>query len=275
MTSLIRAKRLGTSLKKVRLTPVSRSGHVYKNSFARTAALRFLIPLSDPMARGVDEGATILADSGVLQIADGLWWLGMEQSQQACVNIAQSRFDLQLINGPIFDDYAGVSGDGASSYAETAINHSTTTGLQSSQNDIAVVGDITTSLANAGGNSHDLGNGGFRYTRGTGNALFVRVFTSTTPTAIAANAYPGLIGIDREASNIWNAYDDGVDVGGGTEVSVSPVSETFQIGKAGSAGYGVNNVRMLLIARHLTPSQHVAVYNFRQRMLTAITEATT
>lgn len=252
---------------------ITGGGYPYTNSLATGWAARNLFKPNYAQGELINSFYAALEAAGALTIGDAAYLLGAPHHEQAAtINILQARFDASLVNEPGWVANRGISGDAASAYLDTLLNPSTSGTLKHLQNDCGLIYCVLTSVANVPASvaAADIGNGNFRVGRASGDkSVPMRAHSTGTDTAFnnAQGAEPAIFGISRESSSVLKTYKRGLGlVNTFATGSAAPNSETFRIGQAASAGFGINQMFFVMFTKSFTLQQFTdhadAIYNY-------------
>ncbi len=194
---------------------------------------------------------------------DALYVFAAHEEQAAKRNWIQDAFNIATSSVATFVANSHFVGNGTSDTLSTSFNPTTGTKkftLNSahmaawSVSDLAIGGSTTSYLV--GNTTSYLARGG-----AAAGSIVSHPNNSTDNTYNSTDTLPGHIGWDRSASNLFEVYANGVDVGGTTTASTSLTSASFQICAAGGTRWGNNEIRFVHFGSSMSAAEWLATYN--------------
>lgn len=253
---------------------LTKSGQVAYDLDALALFTRFTTPPTFARKAAINALIVALKTAGIWSKLDTFYVLAAADSQAARCNWITNLYNLTAVASPTFLADRYYLGNGTTSYLNSGFNPTTAPSPKFTQDSATLFHWSLTDLANGGTNSADIGSGNSRIGRSTAAAGQVvgRPNNGVTLNPLMLNAYPGLVAWSRSASNVWEAYANGVDIvngtggigsGGGTEVSSAPTNDPFMICAVGNGGfvttYGVNQEAIAGWGSNLTAGEHAAL----------------
>lgn len=212
-----------------------------------------------------------LVQAGVWDKLDAFYMLAAADAQSSLLNWVSTSYNLTAVNSPAVVANQGYTGDGSTSYLDTGFNPTTAVGAKFVQDSASIGLWSRTNLNNGGSASNDMGNTNAHIVRqGAVSGQSTGRANTGAGVLIGPGTYPGDVGWSRTASNVWEGYGQGVDVGGGTDASVAMTNATIRILSVNSGLFGVNQVASAHISGGLSAAEFLALKNARQTFLQAI-----
>jgi hypothetical protein len=200
-----------------------------------------------------------LKTAGIWTLLDALWFMAAHDSQAAELNWkAPGSFVLSPQDSPAFTADAGWIGDGSADYISTGFVPSTH-GVNYTLNSASFGFYSLTDAQSAGG--VDMGarsglnsNESRILTRSGANTLAPRI-NSGGGTNITVMDSSGLFTLNRSASNAYQAYRNGSEIGNGTNVSTAVPPVAFYLlatnNNGSAAGFSIRRLAMAFIGASL------------------------
>lgn len=243
----------------------------FVNDEAAALVERFATPPTEARKALIDAFWSTPNIKPVMAKMDAFYMLAAADAQSSLLNWVSTSYNLTAVNSPAFVADRGYTGDGLTSYLSTNFNPTTAVSPKFTQNSGALFQWSRTDLPNGAAQSSDFGQP---------NAYIARSATLSTrasgrPLAGSGQSfgdggYPGFASFSRTAAAVWEAYAEGVDVGGGTTASVAPTNDVLRICSISSGNFGVNQMAAAGICSGLSAADELAIYNALNIHLQAI-----
>lgn len=206
-----------------------------------------------------------LKNAGVWPLLDRLWVTAAENSMQGRT-CWKTRNTLSLINSPTFTANRGITGDGATSYADSGLNPATAGG-QYTLNSGSLFTYLNTTRAAASSvysvGTYDGVNGAYISPRISGNLGDATINAAGTAAQGAVTDTLGLLTISRTASNLTTLYKRATSLGTTAQAAAGVPSFNifFLAFNSGGTPFGLETVRMATagIGGGLTAAQVAAL----------------
>lgn len=214
-----------------------------------------------------------LKTAGVWSKLDAVYMLAAADSQASRQNWIADQYNPTPVSSPTFVVDRGYTGDGSASYLDTGFNPTTAVAPKFTQNSAHMGLWSRTNFTNPGPTqSFDMGEQTRSYlsrSSNTSGAMTGRVNSASGVVDAALGAYPGHAAWSRSGAALWEAYAQGLDVGGGTTASAALANANFRL-LSSNPVYGVNQLASAHFGSDLGPSEMLALKNAINTYLTAV-----
>jgi hypothetical protein len=201
---------------------------------------------------------------------DFLYGLAAADSQAARINwVNPGTYNATVVGSPTFTadrGYVGASG----AYLSSGFNPTTAPSPKFTQNDASMFIWALDGGTATGAISGEIGATNSRIGKdfGAGDSI-ARPNMSSSIQPMTTTGFPGSVGWTRSASNVWEAYANGVDAGGGTGASAAPSNEVFRVCNSIAANGQLQDA-FAMAGSNLTSGEVAALHDAMNDYLVAV-----
>jgi hypothetical protein len=193
--------------------------------------------------------------------------IAAHDSQAARRNWIADQFNLTAVASPTFLADRYYSGDGTAAQLSTGINLSTLSGRFSLDSSAMGVWALNTP---AEVSRTLIGSTNSAIAVSTSAANAVCRPNRTVSIGIGTGVLPGHLCWARGSSALWESYANGVDSGGGTDVSQTLSNEVVALLSRAGSGFATNQIALAHVGANLTSAEVATLYAISRTYLQAV-----
>lgn len=210
-----------------------------------------------------------LISAGVWPKLDAFYVTAAHASQAALLNWKSTSYNLTATNSPTFATDRGYTGDGATSFLDTAAVRNALANY--AQNSASIGAWVRNNVASSTARSIGASTANLAriLPRSAGGAAIVYANDTAALTIAGITTSAGLTVANRSGASARQVYKNGASIGSDTQASASLGAETLYLLRDGT-NYSTHQIASAFIGASLTAGEHLALYNALNTYLVAI-----